>query len=74
MIAKLYVLADHRQAARPRVSATTSGSVILLVGTGEHEREEWIDLAGARALLDELADAIDAAEFLARVSREVTGG
>lgn len=71
---RVVVLSDRRQLPRPRVQPTIGGAVVVTLGTGEHEREEHLDLRQARALLDELADGIDMAEHLARVAKEAEGG
>jgi hypothetical protein len=68
------VLSDRRQLPRPRVQPTTGGAVHLTFGTGDHEREEHLELRDARALLNELADAIDLADHLARLGREAERG
>ena len=67
-------LSHYRHLPRPRFQATVGGAVSLTIGTGEHEREEWLDLPRARELLDELGDAILAAEWLVRVGKEAEGG
>lgn len=66
---RLVVLSDRRQLPRPRVQPTIGGAVVVTLGTGEHEREEHLDPRQARQFLDELADAVDLAEHLAREGR-----
>lgn len=56
---------------RPRFLPTVNGTVILTLGTGDEVKEEHLDIRAARALLNELADACDMAEHLAREARNV---
>lgn len=66
MTARLYHLADRRPFPRHRFLPTVNGTVILTSGPGADTVEDHLDVRAARALLNELADSIDMAEFLAR--------
>lgn len=73
MSAEIIHLSDRRQLPRPRVQPTVGGAVVVTLGTGEHEREEHLDIRAARALLHELADAVDMAVYLAESARRGEG-
>lgn len=57
-------LAERRPFPRPRFTPTVNGTVILTIDGPD--LEEHLDVRAARALLNELADAVDVAEHLAR--------
>lgn len=55
---------------RPRFTPTVNGTVILTLGSGAEQVEEHLTLAAARALMAELADSIDVAEWLLTLASE----
>lgn len=55
---------------RPRFTPTVNGTVVLTLGS---DLEEHLDIRAARALLHELADAVDMAVYLAESARRGEG-